>query len=93
MKGQPILKLEPRNKLNHGITTSAHYEEWEACIAAGLDIEKWEYGGYSTRFKAHAIAWHRLHNAVDMMLSDAAIEKQKSDIKKAKKKGSKKGKK
>ena len=74
---QPIQKATIRNRLHHGVEYSSRFEEWEACIEAGLDIERWENGEYENSFKAYVIAWHRLHNMVDTHVQDAAMTESK----------------
>lgn len=81
--GEPISSLSIRNKLYHGITYSSRFEEWEACIAAGLDVEKWEDNEYTNRLKGYVIAWHRVHNMIESHVQDAGIDKANADMKKA----------
>ena len=75
-----------RNSVRAGITYSLFYEEYDACIAAGLDVEKWEYGLYSRDFKERIIAWHQLSSLITAHSSDAEIEQSKKNAKKAKRK-------
>jgi hypothetical protein len=79
--GNPISKLSIRNKLHHGITYSSRFEEWEACIAAGLSIDKWEENEYSNRLKGYVIAWYRVHNMIESHVQDASIDRAKRDAK------------
>jgi hypothetical protein len=60
------------------------FAAWEAGVAAGLDMYKWENTTfYSRAFKARAIAWYQLHNLV-RLLSEVAAQRQAQ--KKAKRK-------
>lgn len=51
------------------------FSEFEACIAAGLDIERWDNFGYTNELKADVIAWHHLHNQVVVHSEDAVQRK------------------
>jgi hypothetical protein len=47
---------------------------WEAAIAAGAtldDLEKLDRGGYQVDFQARLLAWHSIHNQVEMHRQDA----------------------
>ena len=79
--GEPISKLSIRNKLHHGVTYSSRFEEWESCIAAGLDIAKWEDNEYTSRLKGYVIAWYRVHNMIESHVQDAGIDRAKRDAK------------
>lgn len=84
--GQPIQQVGIRNRLSHGITYSGHFEEWEACVAARLDIERWETGlpkPYSRELKTGTVAWYRLRCLVDSHSKDAEVEKGKRNARKA----------
>jgi len=70
--GTPIEEAPVRHRLPSGITYSGAFEEYEACVAAGLDLQRWEEGSYAPRFKARVIAWHRLHGLVEGHIEDAA---------------------
>lgn len=72
--GVPILEY-PLSKPppNSGITTTLLFAEFEACIAAGLDIDRWMSGGYDKMLKAYVVAWYRLHSAVESHGNDAAM--------------------
>jgi hypothetical protein len=47
------------------------FTEWEAGIAAGLDMYKWETNEYPRWFKIKTIAWYRLSRLVDTHTKDA----------------------
>lgn len=53
------------------------YTEFSACIACGLDLEKWVNGGYDNTLKAYAIAYYKLKNAVEAHTQDASIAQMK----------------
>ena len=70
--GTPITQHPLRSRVNTGITAGQHFHEWEACHAAGLDLWRWESGGYPVEFMAKVLAWHRLHNLVQSHTAEAA---------------------
>jgi len=39
-----------------------------------LDLERWDTGGYETRFMAKVIAFYRLHGLIAMHTRDSAIK-------------------
>jgi hypothetical protein len=48
---------------------------WEAAIAAGAtldELEKLDRGDYTVGFQARLLAWHSVHNQVEMHKQDAA---------------------
>jgi hypothetical protein len=76
-----------RNKVNHGISYSLYFEEYEACVAAGLDLEKWDNDvsdTYDKKFKERVIAWYQLHEAIKSHGADAQIQAAKRAAKKGK---------
>jgi len=60
-----------------GIEASLDYIGFDAAVAAGLDLEKWDAGGYPRHVMARVIAWHKLKGLVEMHSQDAAIRKPK----------------
>ncbi len=78
-----------KNRINHGITFSGHFEEFEACVEAGLDLERWETGlpkPYSGMLKASVVAWYRLRGLVNSHVNDAIANKQRQEARKARRK-------
>lgn len=58
------------------IQYSVHFALWEAAIEAGAtldELNKLFEGGYSPRFLAYLLAWHRLHKAVELHSEAAAM--------------------
>jgi hypothetical protein len=54
------------------------FSEWDACIAAGLDVYEWFHGfQYSKEFKAQTIAYYSLIGDVALHTEDARYRKQK----------------
>ena len=54
------------------------YQEWEACLAAGLDLHNWEQNLYPHTFKAKVVAFSNLRKLVEAHVEDAkakALEK------------------
>jgi hypothetical protein len=68
----PINEAALRHRLPHGITYSGRFEEFEACIAAGLRIDRWTSGGYDRALMAQVVAWHRLHSMMEAHIGDAS---------------------
>lgn len=67
-----------------GIAYSTSYGEWEAAIAAGAtleELEKWDRGLYSTKFKSKVLAWYGLHTLIELHANDAVARKQAQDAK------------
>ncbi len=65
----------PRAFTNPGITSAASYQDWEAAHGAGLDLHRWDTGGYAPVFMGKVLAWWRLHKLVELHSADAAIKK------------------
>ena len=70
--GEPILSYPLKGGIDTGIRYSSYFEGWQACIAAGLDIERWQLGGYERGLMASTVAWYRLSKAVEQH-SEAAV--------------------
>ena len=70
-RGDPIQAAGLRRRLSHGITFSARYEQIDAAIAAGMDLERWVGNKYDRRLMADVVAWHRLHGMIEAHLDDA----------------------
>jgi len=51
------------------------YAEFEACVAAGLDLWAWENNVYPKRFKVLVMAWHRVHILISAHVEQAARKK------------------
>jgi hypothetical protein len=65
-------------RIQAGIRHSMLFSEWDACIAAGLDVYEWFHGfKYSKEFKAEAIAHYSLTGDVSLHVEDARYRKQK----------------
>lgn len=73
--GIPIEDYPVKHGVNVNITYSPAYAELEACIAANLDPWRWERGAYSVPFKAKIIAWHQLHQLIELNAQDAVQRK------------------
>lgn len=69
--GTPIQQAGLRHRLAHGISYANRFEEFEACIAAGLNINIWTSGGYDRGLMAQVVGWHRLRNMIDAHVDDA----------------------
>ena len=56
------------------------YAEFDACIAAGLDIAKWQSKiarayGYTKELKTQVMAWHRIDNLIAAHVEQAVTDK------------------
>lgn len=69
--GEPIEDVRVRDSVDPGIQYGMSFAEWEAGVEAGVDMYKWETGGYPKWFKAKVLAWYRLHNLVKLHTEDA----------------------
>jgi len=69
--GTPIERYGLRDSVNTGISFSPRYEQTDACIAAGLDLWRWETGAYTPEFQALVVAWYRKHGEIALHSSDA----------------------
>ena len=90
--GAPIEQVRLRNPLNVNISFSTDFLGLEACIAAGLDVEKWDNlnpppEGYSRKLKARVIARYQLRDLIEAHIGDTQIQEQKKEM--AKQKGKK----
>lgn len=68
-------RLSPKSVVKAGIQYGMKFAEYEACIASGLDLQKWTGGLYQKWFMADVVAWHELHNLVSIHQHDAAMRK------------------
>ena len=62
--GLPISQVALRDGIDTGIQYSQYFETYEALVAAGLDLWRYERGDYDTKFLARVVAWHRAHKMV-----------------------------
>ena len=72
--GIPIGERSLRHSLNTGITYAAGFEQWEAAVAASLDLEQLHQGGYDNEFLAYVVAWWRARNQIAAHQADAREE-------------------
>jgi hypothetical protein len=75
--GLDIADVGVRGAISTGITYSQEFEGFEACVAAGLNIERWATGDYPIPFMAKIVAWYRLHNLIEIHKADAVNRKQR----------------
>ena len=59
--------------------------EYEAVVAAGLDLWEWEQGNYPMYFRANVLAWHRNHILKDIHSQDVVSSVTEAKRKKGKK--------
>ncbi len=91
MKGKtPIHQVRLKNPLKTNITYSMAFEEMQACVAAGMDVERWHDPrpevAYAKELKIRTVAWHRLRGMVEAHMGDTQVEYQKREADKARKK-------
>ena len=60
-----------RHTIQTGIETSQALIEWEAAREAGLDLHRWDRGGYSQAFMAKVIGWYTRHQELELHREDA----------------------
>lgn len=87
--GVPIHQhgLSGANSLNVGITYGDSFRELNACVAAGLDYERWRSSGYAPHIMAEILAWYDLSRVIDAHIEDAKAQEAKKQQRKAKRKG------
>ena len=74
--GKPISSVVIRGAKSPGITHSQKFAEFEACVAAGLDVYIWQFGVlYTPEFKADVLVWYKNHCLVEIHKQDAARPK------------------
>lgn len=87
MKGTPIQEMGlGSSAVNVGITYSPIFSEFEACVAAGLDLERWVNGEYERAFRAHVIAWHEGKHLIEAHTKAAVHKAEEAQMRKARKK-------
>lgn len=62
------------------------FAEFEACVAAGLDLYRWWNHQYDKEFQEHVVAWHSLHNEIETHANDAVQRKMDREQRRAKRK-------
>ena len=67
----PLEEYPLSQTIQTGIEMSPVLQEWEAAFAAGLDLYRWETGGYPPDFKAKTIAWFSRHQELELHRQDA----------------------
>jgi hypothetical protein len=77
--GQPIDQVGVSNDvtLETGISFSAEFGEFDACIECNLDPWKWYTGQYSVEFKAKMMAYHQENSKIRLHTQDAQHKKMK----------------
>lgn len=72
--GQDIREAGVKGGVNPGISYGMEFAGYEAAVAAGLDLWKWESRQYSRDFMVKIVAWFNLHNLVSLHSEAAAQE-------------------
>ncbi len=78
----PIHLASLKFRVNSGIGSSLTFEGYQACVKAGLDLERWSTFDYERQFMINVVAWYRLSNLVEAHSHDAVLRKQQRDAKK-----------
>lgn len=65
-----------------GIGYGMLFKEFEACVEAGLSVEKWFGGEYELSFQAKVVAWWQLRKLIAAHTSDAEAQSLKSKSRK-----------
>ena len=65
-----------------GIGYGMLFKEFEACVEAGLSVEKWFNNGYELSFQAKVVAWWQLRKLIAAHTSDAEAQSLKSKSRK-----------
>ena len=73
--GRPIGDVRIKDAKDPHINHSIKFAEYEACVAAGLDLWQWVNRKYPKQFMADVVAWYQLHGLVDSHRQDAARPK------------------
>jgi hypothetical protein len=81
---EPIQDHALRHKVDPNISHTQRFLEFEACVEAGLDLERWETFGYNTDFKASVIAWYILRGLKKVHTEDAMNRKLEAERKRRK---------
>ncbi len=80
--GYPIKEYYLPNSVNPQISYAQRFAEFEACIAAGLDIYEWEHGEeYSIQFKADILVWYENNILIKANVESAIRQKQEAQSK------------
>lgn len=73
--GIPIEEYPLKNEANTQIQYAMRFAEIDACIAAGLDLWKWDTGFYPVQFKTEVMAWRRTNSIIQLHAKDAIDRK------------------
>lgn len=71
--GEDIRKASLRNEIRPGIRTPLRFRGLQAAVWAGAtldELQKWEMGRYSPRFKAKIIALYNLEHLIKAHVED-----------------------
>lgn len=86
--GEPIARVGIRGGVNPHISYNLSFLEWDTCVSLGLDLWRWADGKYPRWFKAKAIAFHNMRQAISSHKEDAMsreIDKKSRKAKQGKK--------
>lgn len=68
--------------MDTGIGYGMLFREFEACVEAGLSVEKWFGGQYDLPFMRKVVAWWMLRKLIAAHTSDAEAQSIKSKSRK-----------
>ena len=83
--GIPLQESSLKFGIKTGITETPAMTEYEAVVAAGLDLWKWEQQEYPTWFRANVLAWHTGHVLKEIHSQDVVSSVMESKRKKRQK--------
>lgn len=86
MAGTPIREKGLSNSVNPQITHGPLFQEFQACVEAGLDLERWLANEYDPMFKAHVMAWYEGRNLIEAHTKDAVRKAEERQMAAARKK-------
>ena len=85
-RGIPIHEVQLKDSVDAQITFSMGYAEWDACLAAGLNLWTWESGDYPMWFKKRVMAFVGLYRLIEAHVEDARAAYMEKESKKARRK-------
>lgn len=81
--GEPIDQAPLKSGIKTGLSWSPGFSEWQAVVAAGLDLYRWEQiDGYPKSFKLRVMAFNELRHLVEAHTEAAKAEALEKDSKK-----------
>ena len=73
--GMPIDEYPLKEEVDTQIQYGPRFAEIDACIAAGLDLWRWDTGIYPIQMKTEVMAWRRMSGVIKSHAHDAVNRK------------------